>query len=92
MKLMPDWLLSAISDGGDPPCVSVSRVIALITIVATVVLPMTMWFWLSGLNSKLQDFPSGLIAFTPLASGVALTMFAANKRSDNQTTPTPPSS
>ena len=82
MKLIPAWLLSALSDGATPPAVSMSRVIAFLTVLVCVVLPALMWFWLSGLKGELLDIPGGLIGFMTAASAISMAMFAANKRSE----------
>ena len=83
MKLIPDWLLSALSDG-DPvnPHTSMSRLIAFLTVVVCIVLPGLTWCLLSLIAVKLLDFPGSLTGFMAAASSLALAMFAFNKRSE----------
>lgn len=83
MNLLPDWLRQALSDGApENPQVSMSRLIAFLTVLVCVVLPGVLWFWLSGLNSALLDIPGGLIGFMSAASAISLAMFSANKRAE----------
>lgn len=81
--MLPAWLKSMLSDG-DPvnPQMSMSRFIALSTVLVAIILPGILWFWLSGLECKLLEIPGSVTGFGSAASAIALAMFAANKRAE----------
>ena len=82
MKLIPDWLISALQDGGTPPNYSMSRVLAFIVTVAVVVLPSIAIIELTLIQGKPVAIPEGWVPFVAAAQGFTLAMFAANKRSE----------
>lgn len=59
-----------------------SRLLAFLTVVSTVVLPAILWFWLSALHGKIEDIPMGYVGFVTAACATTLAMFAANKRAE----------
>jgi hypothetical protein len=82
MKIMPDWLLSALSNGDTPPTVSMSRLIAFLTILTVIVFPGLLYVELSALCGHLVEVPGSFTGYATAASAIALTMFAANKRAE----------
>lgn len=81
MKL-PDWLISALNDGSTPPQVSMTRLLALIAVVSTIVLPSLVIFELSLLGGKPVAIPDGWVGFTSAASAAVTALFIFNKRAE----------
>lgn len=77
MKIFPQFLIDAAKEDGN---VSSSRIMAMGTVAATVILPSTVWAFTSLVAQELVDFPSTFTLFMGAASGIVCAMFAANKR------------
>jgi len=80
MKLIPDWLRSAIDDGTGN--VSSSRLAFLSVVFVTIILPGLLWFWLSGLASKLLEIPGSVTGFAGASAAAVVGLFGINKRSE----------
>ena len=81
MKIMPDWLISALSDGATPPSTSMTRLLAFGTVVSTI--------WIPALGHLVVCLVKGLpiitmeyVAFVTAGAGATLTLFAFNKRAE----------
>lgn len=80
---MPNWILSAISDGDkENPQTSVGRLIALAIVVLCVLMPATIWAWLSLWQMKLVDMPGSYIGFMTAAGTLAGAMYTITKRTE----------
>lgn len=80
MKLLPDWLRSAIDDGTGQ--VSATRVATLSTLFAAAILPGLVWAELSLLNNKMLEFPVTLTGYMTAAGTLVVTLFIINKRTE----------
>lgn len=78
MKLLPDWLRSAIDDGAGN--VSSTRVATLSTLFTAAILPGLVWAELSLLNNKMLEFPVTLTGYMTAACTAVVTLFIVNKR------------
>lgn len=74
----------ALGDGESP---SASRIMAMLTVVCTIVLPMGLWAALSLHARALLELPGSLIGFMSAASALNLALFHLNKREEGKTTP-----
>lgn len=81
MKLIPDWLMSALSDGETPANTSMTRLLAFGTVATVVWLPSIAHVWvclLKGLPIITLDY----VAFVTASIAGTLTLFAFNKRAE----------
>ena len=77
MKLIPDWLLSAISDGEGH--VSSGRLIAVTIAFTCDALPGTVWAELSVVSGKMQEIPMSVVAFMGASGALATSLYAITK-------------
>lgn len=82
MKILPDWLVSALSDGATPPATSMTRLLAFITVLAVIVGPSLVIAELSLCGGKPVPMPEGWTAFMGAACTAVMALFACNKRSE----------
>lgn len=80
MKLLPDFILSAIGDGQGNT--SVGRLIALLIVVFCVLVPAIFWAFLSGIKLSMQEVPGSYIGFMSAAGTLAATLYAITKKSE----------
>lgn len=83
MSILPPFIQSAISDGDkDNPQTSVGRLIALSIVVLCVLMPATIWAWLSLWQMKLVDMPGSFIGFMTAAGTLAGAMYTITKNKE----------
>lgn len=81
MKLMPEWLLSALSDGETPPNTSMTRVLAFGSVLTVGWVPAIAHVWVC-LWKQLPIVTLDFTAFVTAVIAGTLTLFAFNKRAE----------
>jgi len=76
-----EYLKDACSDGHNA---SVSRIISLICVPATILIPLFLWTGISLFEGKLLDFPTSIIGFMAAANTLVLGAQNLNKREETK--------
>ena len=87
MMKLPDWLLSALSDGSTPPAgqpasISMTRLLAFITVLSVVVMPALAIVELSLFKGAPVAIPDGWNGFVTASVGAVTALFICNKRAE----------
>lgn len=87
MLKLPEWLVSALSDGspaepGKSSPVSMTRLLAFITVLSVIILPSIVIAELSLLSGKPIAIPDGWTGFMSAAAAAVTTLFIFNKRAE----------
>ena len=75
------WLKSALSDGTNP---STSRLLVMLTIPTSVLLPLFTWTVMSVVASKLVDFPASVTGYVMSVTTLLLSVLHLNKREETK--------